>query len=65
MTLVDYLTKAILYADNCGPNWLHAVEDALIRQDMDYMLDAIDSDTEVAAIRAEAEEQIQRLLWSG
>ena len=52
-------------ADDCGPNWLHVVEDAVIRQDMDWVLDQIDNDREVNEMRADIRHQIERMIWSG
>lgn len=39
------------------------VEDAVIRQDMEFMLEAADSEREIAEMRADMAKQIERMLW--
>lgn len=36
-TLVDRLQRRIAEADDCGPDWPTVVEDAVLRQDMEWI----------------------------
>ena len=39
-TLVDLLQRGIRTGDDRGPDWVTAVEDAVLRQDMGWVIEA-------------------------
>ena len=45
-TLVDLVQRDINRTDDRGPDWVTAVEDAVLRQDMEWLLDLVDDDVE-------------------
>lgn len=40
-TLVDLLRKDISRTDDLGPMWTEVVEDAVLRQDLEWVLDLV------------------------
>ena len=45
-TLIDLVQRDINRTDDRGPDWVTAVEDAVLRQDMEWLLDLVDDDVE-------------------
>ena len=61
------MTQSLRRADEArdiAPNWITGVEDAVIRQDLDWLLDAEGQPGKLDAEWLAAQEQI-RQTWSG